>query len=274
MTRSMDPTLAGCVRSGLAPFGLVVEAADGPVDLRGVSPAVVAGLTVEHRVLVLRGFPLLEVDELVAYCERWGDVLTWDFGKVLELVVRENPKNYLFAGGPVPYHWDGAFAASTPDFFLFQCRHASVGGGGETVFCDTTRAVRAVAPERLAAWSDVSVTYRTAKEAHYGGDVTWRLVSTHPRTGERILRYAEPLPPEEFLNPLSVRVAGLVDGSVDGLLGELRELLYRPEFCYAHEWRDGDIVVVDNHSLLHGRRAFRGDVSRRLERIQIIDRAE
>lgn len=272
MTSSIDQ-LATCAHTRLAPFGLLVEAADGPADLRRIPPTTLADLTVDNRVLVLRGFPLLDVDDLVAYCERWGDVLTWDFGKVLNLVVREDPKNYLFTRGPVPYHWDGAFAAATPDYFLFQCRHAPGGAGGETVFCDTTRAIRAMPRKRLEAWSDVTVTYRTDKAAHYGGDVTWPLVSRHPRTGEPILRYAEPLPEKEFLNPLFVEVNGLADGTGEQLLDELRDLLYRPEFCYAHGWRDGDVVVVDNHALLHGRRPFLGDASRWLERIQIIERA-
>lgn len=273
MTRSMDQRLATCTHTPLAPFGLLVDAGDEPVDLRQLPPAIVADLTVGHRVLVLRGFPLLDIDDLVAYCEEWGDVLSWNFGKVLDLVVQDDPKNYLFTRGAVPYHWDGAFAAATPDYFLFQCRRAPGGAGGQTIFCDTTQAIRTLPPSQLAAWSDVRVTYRTDKEAHYGGDVTWRLVSTHPRTGERILRYAEPLPEKEFLNPLFVEFDGIAEGAARRLQDDLRDLLYRPEFCYEHDWRDGDIVVVDNHALLHGRRPFLGDASRWLQRIQIIDRA-
>lgn len=254
----------------LHPFGLVVHAADGD-DLRDIPTANLSSWTEQHRIVVLRGFPLLTTDDLVTYCEPWGEILTWDFGAVLDLVIQEDPKNYLFTRGPVPYHFDGAFARAVPRYFLFQCRQAPAeGGGGETVFCDTTQVLTAAGAEQRERWQSVKITYRTEKLAHYGGEVTWDLLGTHPTTGQPILRYAEPLPEGEFLDPLTVEVHGIPDGTQDRFLAELNEWLYNPQFCYAHQWQDGDIVIVDNHALLHGRRPFIGDASRCLQRIQVI----
>jgi len=38
----------------------------------------------------------------------------------------------------------------------------------------------------------------------------------------------------------------------------------------AHHWRTGDIVIADNHALLHGRRAFKQDAKRHLRRVNIL----
>ena len=264
MTSSVDQL----THTRLDPFGLLVTASTSDSDLREIAPETLAGWTDEAKVVVLRGLPLLPAADFEAYCARWGELLRWDFGAVLDLKVQEDPKNYLFTRGPVPFHWDGAFAHVEPRYFLFQCLDARPGGGGETVFCDTVAAYAAASPEQRAVWDRVRISYRTDKLAHYGGDVTHPLVSTHPASGETVLRYAEPLDPERFINPLFLDVEGAPDG--DRLVAELSEYLWRPEFCYAHAWRPGDIVVVENHALIHGRYPFVGDSTRHLQRVQII----
>jgi alpha-ketoglutarate-dependent taurine dioxygenase len=255
----------------LAPFGRVVTATDGSADLRDVDVETFERLTIDAKVLVLRGFPLLSKQDFATYARRWGEILTWDFGEVLDLVIHEDPHNYLFARGDVPFHWDGAFAKATPRFFMFQCVQApAVGNGGETVFSDTTEVIRRAPDATRALWDSVKIAYRTDKVEHYGGAVTAPLTAKHQATGEPILRYAEPLPPEQYLNPLWVEVEGVAEPDVEDFLTDLRDRLHADDVCYDHEWRDGDIVVVDNHALVHGRNPFRGNASRHLQRIQIL----
>ncbi|HYQ70211.1 TauD/TfdA dioxygenase family protein [Actinophytocola sp.] len=251
------------------PFGRVVTAPAG--DLRDIAPATLADWTVAAKVLVLRGVPLLDKADLTTYGESWGEVLTWDFGAVLDLVIEEEPKNYLFGRGDVPFHWDGAFARATPRFFLFQCvRAPAAGGGGETVFSDTTEVIRRAGADLVERWSRTEITYRTEKLKHYGGETTAPLLGKHSVTGETIMRYNEPLDPDHYLNPVWTTVDGLSDAEAAPFLADLSTRLHDPDVCYAHEWRDGDIVVVDNQALLHGRNAFRGSSSRHLQRIQIL----
>lgn len=254
----------------LRPFGRIVTAGPG-ADLRDIPPATLEEWTVASKVLVLRGFPLLDTEDLVAYGRSWGEILMWDFGAVLDLVLEEDPKNYLFSRGDVPFHWDGAFAAATPRFFLFQCvRAPKAGGGGETVFSDSTEVIRRAEDDLVRRWASTEISYRTEKLRHYGGEITAPLLSKHDVTGETTMRYNEPLDPERYLNPVAVTVPGLSEEDTDSFLADLRDRLHDPDVCYAHEWRDGDIVVVDNQALLHGRNAFRGDSSRHLQRIQIL----
>lgn len=253
----------------LRPFGILVEG--GPdTSVSELRPEDLAELADEHRVVVLRGFAPLDKQRLIEYGTQFGEILQWDFGAVLDLVVDEDPKNYLFANSDVPFHWDGAFTPAAPKYFLFQCLRSDP-GGGETVFCDTTKVYAEATEVEREAWDGVKITYQTNKVAHYGGQCVHNLVGRHPRRGVPVLRYAEPLDPERYLNPLFLDVEGIPPASRDQFLEALGKLLHEPRYCYPHEWRTGDFVIADNDSLIHGRNAYTGETSRHLMRIQVLE---
>lgn len=70
----------------------------------------------------------------------------------------------------------------------------------------------------------------------------------NPVTGELALQ----------VHPSAVRRIHLKDGSVIDDLEMVREIIYRlqrpainPEFVYAHDWQEGDLVLFNNHGVLH-----------------------
>jgi alpha-ketoglutarate-dependent taurine dioxygenase len=258
--------------TALEPFGLHVEADRPGRGLHGLPVAEVRDLARREGVLVLRGFAPLSRDDLAGYASTWGEILTWDFGAVLELVVQAEPKNHLFTNGRAPVHWDGAFARAVPSFLLFQCLRAPLPGtGGETLFCHTSRLWDDATAEQRDRWGRLVLTYVTEKVAHYGGRITVPLAARHPVTGRPTLRYAEP--PREgpaVLNPLVLEAPGLSAAELAALLDEVNAAVYDPRHCYAHAWQEGDFLVADNHLLLHGRRAFRSHSPRHLQRVQIL----
>jgi taurine dioxygenase len=74
----------------------------------------------------------------------------------------------------------------------------------------------------------------------FSQNVAW----THPRTGETILFVTQGMTREILeLN---------WDGSED-LIEELFAVLYAPERVYAHDWREGDLILWDNLALQHAR---------------------
>lgn len=254
----------------LRAFGLRLDAPEpGPAP----APEALRADLDEHRVLVLRGFaPFPSKEALAAYAARWGPLLEWDFGAVFEVVEHEHPKNYLFSSGSVPYHWDGAFAPRTPWLQVFQCQESpGAGQGGETLFCDTTRVWRSAPEERRARWTRSEIEYATEKVAHYGGTIRARLVGAHPRSGATTLRFAEPANAATApLNTPDLRVLGVPDAEAAELLDDLRTRIYAPENVYAHEWRTGDLVIADNHALLHGRSPYLSKRPRRLWRVHVL----
>ena len=256
----------------LKPFGGILQATNNQLDIKQLPIAQLCQLVLDYRLIVLRGFSPLESDELSSYCQRWGKLLTWNFGTVLDLVVHQNPENYLFTNGNVPFHWDGAFAEAVPRFLFFQCLKApEAGSGGESLFCDTTRVLENISSERREVWQKTEITYRTQKVAHYGGDITEPLVSKHPITSSPTLRFAEPLNEESVnLNPLFLEISGIPPEEHEEFLSDLIKNIYHPQNCFAHKWEEGDFLIADNHALLHGRNPFLADSSRHLQRVHIL----
>lgn len=256
----------------LDPFGLLLEAIGFQASIHQFIPSELRALVLRHRLVILRGFAVFDRNSLIKYCRTFGDLLSWDFGYVLDLVVHENPQNYLFTNGNVPFHWDGAFAAAEPSFLFFQCLKAPLAdGGGQSLFCDTTRVWQQLSCQKQELWEQIKINYRTEKVAHYGGVTTKHLVCQHPHTNEVILRFAEPLNEESVaLNPLHLDVLGLSFHQHLQFLSDLKTMLYLPENCYCHQWCDGDILIADNHALLHGRRPFSSNSPRHLQRVHIL----
>lgn len=253
------------------PFGALLEPAGTDRELDLVEPEVIQELVLEHRVVVLRGFrPFEQKEELVDYARRWGPLLSWNFGDVLDLKVHDDPKDYVFTPGPVPYHWDGAFAEHVPTHQIFQCVKAPA-AGGRTVFCDTGLVLDTLPEPTRRIWEGLKITYSKEKTAHYGGLITAELVQSHPHTGEAVVRYAEPLDPAAFLSPLFLEVEGLPDElSAEAFFADIEERLYDPRVTYHHTWQDGDYVITDNHALLHGRTAFTARSARHLRRVHVL----
>jgi len=256
----------------LSPFGLLLENTNPQLDAWELSVTQLRQLILEHRLVILRGFPLFERDALSDYCATWGKLLSWDFGTILEMHVHEKPTNFQFTNGNVPVHWDGAFAEVVPSFQFFQCLEApTAGSGGETLFCDTTRVWQNASPTQRENWKQIVITYTTEKVVHYGGTITVPLVNEHPVTGIPTLRFIEPLNEKSVpLNGVFLEITGLPSEKHDQFLSDLKAMIYAPQNCFAHKWQDGDILVADNHALLHGRNPFLTGSPRHLQRVHIL----
>jgi alpha-ketoglutarate-dependent taurine dioxygenase len=252
----------------LSPFGVEITVPVPGSGLGSVDVPELRSRVAARRLAVLRGFAAPSDEEMLAFCRQLGEVLEWEFGSVNELQARPDASNYLYTNREVPFHWDGAFAGRVPHYIFFHCRAAPpAGSGGETTFCDTVRLLQRATPEQRERWRRVRITYSTEKVVHYGGTFTAALVARHPVSGAPVLRFAEPV---EDLNPVRLETHGLPPEEQPAFLAEMHRLLNDPELCYAHDWRDGDVVLADNHALLHGRRAFRASAPRHLRRVNIL----
>jgi alpha-ketoglutarate-dependent taurine dioxygenase len=227
---------------------LIVEAHAPDAALASLSVAPLHAWVLACRVLVLRGFSPLSRAELLA------------FGRMLGVLLRgEEPAEGGAMSPPgagdrdgvdheVLMHWDRV-GGHSPRYLIFSCEAApGTGEGGETFFCDTTRVLASL---RLLDRT-VGITGPNVRGETVGPSV----VRAHPVTGEAVLRCAEPL--GEGITSEGVR------------LPELSRRLYHPAVCYVHSWRVGDVVVADNHALLHGRAAYGRGVRRRLSRVGVM----
>lgn len=259
--------------SPVAPFGVMVrpQSAGSPVGELPVDE--LRELARRHHLVVLRGFSTFEGAETFAdYCGTWGEIALWPFGKVLELIEQKNPEDHIFDNNYVPLHWDGMYRPQVPEFQMFHCVSAPKGNqGGRTTFSNTRLVLERAEPAARARWNQVTGTYHRKME-FYDSKTVAPLVTEHPRSGFPVLRYNEP--PLEgdlaFINHPTLSFDGVADGNLADFHAGVRRALYAPENFYAHTWETGDLVIADNHTLLHGREAFTSGSPRHLRRVHIL----
>lgn len=223
--------------------------------------------------VVLRGFDTLATNEdLIAYSEQWGEVSVWPFGKVLELIQHDEPNDHIFDNSYMPLHWDGMYRPQVPECQIFQCVKApNPGQGGRTTFSNTQRILEQASAEDLALWRRATGVYER-KMAFYNSRTIAPIISEHPYKGYPVIRYNEPHFEEkgELINPPHMQFTGIEQHEVIPLHESLHAALYDTNHFYAHEWQNGDIVINDNFSLLHGRESFHSHSARYIRRVQIL----
>ncbi len=268
MGNAIDYFEQAYTEDAIKPFGKIILAGSNAA-LMQFTGVPLQRLLNQEKLVLFRGFENLSKEDFVQFAASSGkNFLNWDFGSVMEMTPKEDAKNYLFSNEAVPFHWDGAFH-KVPAYLIFHCIQAPTPGtGGETLFTDTTKIWKESRDEVKEIWKQVSLTYSTEKLAHYGGSITNPLLSTHPRRGEVTLRFAEAV--NTKFNPVSLRVSGLNKTLSELFLRDLVRKIYSPKFCYTHTWQKGDLLIADNHALIHGRRAFHSDSPRHLRRIQLL----
>jgi len=255
------------------PFGTLVEPNVSGQKIQDLEVEELRQLFHKEHLVTLRGFRTFQgADDFSEYCERWGEISVWPFGKVLELVEQENPKDHIFANNYVPLHWDGMYRPQVPEYQIFHCVQAPLPGhGGRTTFSNTVLALASASAELKDLWSKVRGIYQRKMEFYHSKTVS-PLITQHPRKNFSVIRYNEPPSVEkgQFVNPPILEFKGLKDEEFEIFHKSLKEALYAPSNFYAHEWQAGDVVIADNFSLLHGREEFVSRSPRHIQRVHVL----
>ncbi|MFM0200545.1 TauD/TfdA family dioxygenase [Paraburkholderia fungorum] len=253
-------------------FGILVKSRRPTLHVGELPVEWLRALLHSHQLIILRGFDSFDdAESLTRYCATFGRIMMWPFGAVLELVEHADPKDHIFASSYVPLHWDGMYLETVPEYQLFHCVQApGETQGGRTTFSSTTEALRIATPSALALWHRAGGIYQRTVEL-YSATVTAPIVCQHPRRAFPVLRFCEPPVDGDstFINPSSYTFDGIGEDERKALLASLRHALYDPRAHYAHRWQNGDVVLTDNFTLLHGREAFVSRSARHLRRVHI-----
>lgn len=259
--------------TALQPFGVIVEPKHAPIHVNELDIDELRELFLREQLVLLRGFETFEhSDQFADYCERWGEVSVWPFGRVLDLVQKEDPGDHIFDSSYMPMHWDGMYRPKVPEYQIFQCVKAPLPGhGGRTTFSHTMLALQHAPQPDLELWQQVTGHYQRKMEFYHSKTVS-PIVMQHPYRDYQVIRYNEPHFEEngDLLNPPDVSLSGITPEQAIEFHKSLRRALYDPRNFYAHEWQTGDIVITDNFSLLHGREGFTSHTPRHIRRVQVL----
>lgn len=257
------------------PFGVLIQSVNKNCSIYEIEIAELENYFKEEQLILLRGFKTFQTaDEFSSFCELWGKISVWPFGKVLELKEQEEPIDHIFDHSYVPLHWDGMYRPEIPEYQIFHCVNApSLGQGGRTTFSNTILTLKNADPEIIRLWSHVTGRYQREME-FYKSETISPVITQHPYRDCFVIRYNEP-PNEElgkFINPPFLEFIGLPEQEINYFHESLIKALYAPTNYYAHEWNNGDIVIADNFSLLHGRESFVKNASRHLQRVHVLSK--
>jgi alpha-ketoglutarate-dependent taurine dioxygenase/4-hydroxybenzoate polyprenyltransferase len=255
----------------LQPFGAIIRSKHGNDSIKQFSREDIQSFVSTYKLIVFKGYDTLPKQELALFAQKLGKPLQWVFGAINDLKVKQDAENYIFTDHEVPMHWDGAFVGTIPHIILFQCivapRKEDMGG---TTFCDTEGLLENQSKQTIQQWSQIEITYTTQKIVHYGGKISQQLIAPHEVEKERkVMRYAEPV---DDLNPVKLEIRNLTSQTDEVFVQTMKEQLYHPDHLYTHRWEAGDIVLADNHVLLHGREAFLNPNERYIQRINLLHR--
>ena len=171
--------------------------------------------------------------------------------------------NIIIDGKPIgnadagrTWHTDMSYTKTPPRGSLLYAREIPIENGralGDTVFASAAAAYDTLSPEMKKKLTGLRAIHRAGAKKYAPGskladavkdmpDVEHPVIRTHGVTGRKAIYVRE---------GECVGIRGMLDEESLPLIKELGELVTRPEFCYRHNWRVGDLLMWDNSMTQH-----------------------
>lgn len=210
----------------------------------------------EHGLAILDAVPL-DTDAIEQVAALFGFIRETHYGRVFELLATPERRILAQTAHAIRPHNDELFREPIPGLFMMHCLRASECGGGASVFVDGYRVateLREANPDAFAVLTRIEIPHRRFL-VDAVDDVA--LAARHPaieldRDGEIVAVHVN----ERTMAPLDAAPA-----ATESLYRALREFLrrlYDPQNCIEYRLDAGQAAVMDNHRVLHARRAFDG----------------
>ena len=221
----------------------------------------------EHSVLLFRG-QLLTDEQQIAFSQRFGRLEVTrsmnpaagtPFARQSNLdiktgeIIPDEDRRMIYQLANMLWHSDSSFKAVPSLCSLLSARIVPPEGGA-TEFA-SARCAYASLPEALKrrardgvvvhdfSWSrdQIRPGFLTDKERAEYPPVRHPLVRRNPVNGRESL----------FLGAHASHVEGLPVAEGRAFLKELLDHVTQSQFCYHHEWQEGDLIIWDNRCVLH-----------------------
>ncbi len=209
----------------------------------------------------LRGAPATpgEIETLVA---AFGCVRETNYGRLFDVRTKRDVTNLADTALALAPHTDNPYRLAPPEIQVLHCLSAA-GHGGQSLLVDgasVISALKAEAPTDYHLLCNTPVRFAWSDGETFLEAMAPVIALNADGTLER-LRY----------NPRSMQSVGTDDDQVAGAWREawdhLGRLMAQPAFATTFDMTAGDMVLMDNRRVLHGRTAFEatGEVVRHLQ---------
>lgn len=217
--------------------------AEVDVDLRTIDDETFERIREAFLEYVVLVFPKQQfcADDQLAFARRFGDLYKYPHGPGREgydLVLPINQPSGVRRGR---WHSDATFDERPPAISILAARELP-SRGGETAFANQYAAFEALSDGMKKLLAGLEAVHDAFSHNRPNESTTHPVLRTHPETGRTAL----------FVNTeFTRRFAHMTAEESDGLLTFLTTHAHRPEFCYVHRWRPGDVVMWDNRAAQH-----------------------
>ncbi len=227
-------------------------------------------LLAEHRFLVIKK-AAQDIEGAISIMSQLGQLVNHEKRKqgVLELDGSKDEKEVLRGKEFMPLHKDGLLMGLEVNVVGIFCLELNNVSGGRTYISDMKSAMSVISNEQIALLTEKGIEAQAVDTDYYlkeGG--TWhRLPAVKELSDGVALSMGFPYP-ENSLASWRVRVADTEQLKSKEILGSIEKTLMSDPYVYYHDWEVGDMLLMDNQRVLHGREAFTGD--RTLSNLQVI----
>ncbi|MDB5903174.1 MAG: Taurine dioxygenase [Betaproteobacteria bacterium] len=221
---------------------------------------------VENVVLVIRGQAHLTPAQLQAGAELFGELMEdqnrrylvdgFPLISVLDNFHKDSEGNPAKVSKNATWHTDHTNQELPPKFTMLYAV-AVPDKGGATSVCNSRAAYESL-PEDLKQKINGMKTENTLiSSARFGianpdilkeqlqsrkPPTVQPLVRTHPDTGTKAVW---------FHKGKTERIIGMTPEDTQEFLQELTDRITQPQFCYAHQYQKGDLLIIDDRAALH-----------------------
>ncbi len=207
---------------------------------------------------LLRGVPL-EDGAVARVAELFGFVRETNYGRVFDVVNKSSPNNLAYTNQALRVPPDNPYRDPSPGMQLLHCL-ASSAAGGDTILVDgflAAQRLRAESPQHFDLLSTHEVPFRF-RDKTCDLRARDRLITVDSNAAIKAVRY----------NNRSFATLDLPAEIMADFYTAYRHfgrLLREPEAELTFRMTPGDLVIMINHRVLHGRQQFADGASRHLQ---------
>ena len=247
-------------------IGAIVTGIDLAKPVDAATQKALCDAVVENIVLVIRGQAHLTPAQLQAAGEMFGELMEdqnrmylvdgHPLISVLDNRHKDSKGQPAKPGKNATWHTDHTNQERPPKFTMLYAV-AVPDKGGATSVCNTRAAFNALPEDLQQKLCGMKTENTLISSARFGianpdilkaqlesktPPVVQPLVRTHPDNGSKAVWYHK---------SKTETVTGMTPEETQDFLQDLTDQLTQPQFCYAHEYQEGDLLILDGRASLH-----------------------
>lgn len=247
-------------------IGAIVTGIDLAKPIDAATQKKLYDAVVENVVLVIRGQAHLTPAQVQAAGELFGELMEdqnrrylvegFPLISVLDNFFKDSQGNQAKVGKNATWHTDHTNQERPPKFTMLYAI-AVPDKGGATSVCNSRAAYEAMPEDlkkKITGMKTENTLISSARFKIANPDIlrdqmeskippmVHPLVRTHPESGTKAVW---------FHKSKTERIIGMTPEETQDFLQELTDMVTQPQFCYAHEYQKGDLLIIDDRQSLH-----------------------